>query len=36
MTVSTVNHSYAVVTWPSKPSHMCLRVAANGLIIEHR
>ena len=36
VTISTVNRSYAAVTWPAKLSKACLRVAANGVIIEHR
>lgn len=36
VTISTVNHNYAAVTWPSRLSHSCLRVAANGVIVEHR
>lgn len=36
VTVSTVNHNYAAVTWPATLSRACLRVAANGVIIEHR
>jgi hypothetical protein len=36
VTVSTVNHNYAAVTWPRKLSSACMRVAANGVIIEHR
>jgi hypothetical protein len=36
VTISTANHSYAAVTWPKKPSRACTRVAANGVIIEHR
>lgn len=36
VTISTVNHDYAAVTWPKKLSRACLRVAANGVIIEHR
>ena len=36
VTISTVNHNYAAVTWPEKLSRACLRVAANGVIIEHR
>jgi hypothetical protein len=33
--ISTVNHDYASATWPAKLSSACMRVAANGLIIEH-
>jgi len=36
VTISTVNSRYATVTWPRKLSRACLRVAANGVIIEHR
>jgi hypothetical protein len=36
VTISTVNRGYASVTWPAKLSRACLRVAANGVIIEHR
>lgn len=36
VTISTVNRDYAALTWPSRLSHACLRVAANGVIIEHR
>lgn len=36
VTVSTVNQRYAALTWPSKLSRACMRVAANGVIIEHR
>jgi ribosomal protein S14 len=36
VTISTVNRNYAAVTWPAKLSRACLRVAANGVIIEHR
>lgn len=35
VTISTVNTSYAAVTWPAKLSRACQRVAANGVIIEH-
>jgi hypothetical protein len=34
VTISTVNHNYASVTWPAKLSKACIRVAANGVIIE--
>jgi len=33
--ISTVNSSYATLSWPAKLSKACLRVAANGVIIEH-
>jgi hypothetical protein len=36
VTISTVNQSYASLTWPAKLSKACLRVAANGVIVEHR
>ncbi len=36
VTISTVNTRYATTTWPSHLSHACLRVAANGVIIEHK
>jgi glucose/arabinose dehydrogenase len=36
VTISTVNQSYASATWPAKLSKACQRVAANGVIIEHR
>jgi hypothetical protein len=36
VTISTVNSRYATTTWPSHLSHACLRVAANGVIIEHK
>ena len=36
VTISTVNQSYASLTWPAKLSKACSRVAANGVIIEHR
>jgi hypothetical protein len=36
VTISTVNQRYAELTWPRKLSTACQRVAANGLIIEHR
>ena len=36
VTISTVNQSYATLSWPRKLSSACLRVAANGVIIEHR
>jgi hypothetical protein len=35
VTISTVNHNYAATSWPAKLSHACMRVAANGVIIEH-
>lgn len=36
VTISTVNQTYASLTWPGKLSRACSRVAANGVIIEHR
>ncbi len=36
VTISTVNQSYASLTWPTRLSKACMRVAANGTIIEHR
>ncbi len=36
VTISTLNRTYAAVTWPRKLSSACMRVAANGVIIEHR
>jgi hypothetical protein len=36
VTISTVNRGYAVLAWPAKLSKACLRVAANGVIVEHR
>jgi hypothetical protein len=36
VTISTPNHHYAATTWPAKLSRACMRVAANGVIIEHR
>jgi hypothetical protein len=36
VTISTVNQSYASATWPARLSKACQRVAANGVIIEHR
>jgi hypothetical protein len=36
VTISTVNQNYASATWPAKLSKACQRVAANGVIIEHR
>ena len=36
VTISTVNQRYAELTWPRKLSRACRRVAANGVIIEHR
>ncbi len=35
VTISTANRSYAAATWPAKLSRACMRVAANGVIIEH-
>ncbi len=36
VTISTVDTRYATTTWPSHLSHACLRVAADGVIIEHK
>ena len=36
VTVSTVNQSYAALTWPAKLSQTCVKVAANGTVIERR
>jgi hypothetical protein len=36
VTISTANHHYGATTWPAKLSRACTRVAANGVIIEHR
>src|SRR5579872_2159163 len=36
VTISTVSQSYAKLAWPSKLSAACAKVAANGVIIEHR
>ena len=36
VTISTVNQQYAATTWPRKLSRACQRVAANGVIIEHK
>jgi hypothetical protein len=35
VTVSTVNTSFAATSWPKKLSSACLKVAANGVIVEH-
>lgn len=35
VTISTANENYAATTWPAKLSRACMRVAANGVIIEH-
>lgn len=36
VTISTVDRSYAALTWPASLSRACSRVAANGVILEHR
>ncbi|HSC04477.1 MAG TPA: hypothetical protein VLC49_14200 [Solirubrobacteraceae bacterium] len=36
VTISTANQRYAKLNWPRKLSSACKRVAANGVIIEHR
>lgn len=33
VTISTVNRSYASLTWPAKLSAPCERVAANGVVL---
>jgi hypothetical protein len=35
VTISTVNQEYAALAWPRKLSRACMKVAANGVIIEH-
>ncbi len=35
VTISSVNQEYAALTWPRKLSRACMKVAANGVIIEH-
>lgn len=35
VTVSTVNSTYAALTWPAKLTKACAAVAAKGTIIEH-
>jgi hypothetical protein len=34
--VSTVDHSWAATSWPSRLSRSCQRVAANGMVILHK
>jgi hypothetical protein len=36
VTISTVNQRYAALTWRKHLSRACMRVAANGVIVEHR
>jgi hypothetical protein len=36
VTISTLSQRYAALTWPKRLSRGCVRVAANGVIIEHR
>jgi ribosomal protein S14 len=36
VTLSTVNRRYGVLAWPTKLSSACRRVAANGVIVEHK
>jgi hypothetical protein len=36
VTISTVDQHYAKLAWPKKLSRACERVAADGVIIEHR
>jgi hypothetical protein len=35
VTISTVNRSYASLSWPAKLSASCMRVAANGVALMH-
>jgi hypothetical protein len=35
VTVSTVNRSYASLSWPAKLSASCEKVAANGIVLMH-
>jgi hypothetical protein len=35
VTVSTVNNTYAALSWPAKLTKACAAVAAKGVIIEH-
>jgi hypothetical protein len=35
VTISTVNSTWAALTWPEHLSTACRKVAANGVIIEH-
>jgi hypothetical protein len=36
VTISTVNRSYASLSWPAQLSRSCERVAADGLVLMHR
>ncbi len=36
VTISTVNQRFAALSWPARLSSACLRVAANGVVMEHR
>jgi len=36
VSISTVNQRYASLAWPRKLSRACQKVAANGVILEHR
>ena len=36
VTISTVEKTYATLAWPRELSSACLRVAATGVIVEHR
>jgi hypothetical protein len=36
VTVSTVNQRYAALRWPKRLSRACMKVAANGVIVEYR
>jgi hypothetical protein len=35
VTISTVNRSYASLSWPAQLSKSCERVAANGVVLMH-
>jgi hypothetical protein len=36
VTISTVNRSYASLSWPAKLSKACERIAANGVVLAHK
>jgi hypothetical protein len=36
VTISTVNRSYASLSWPAQMSRSCERVAANGVVLLHQ
>jgi hypothetical protein len=36
VTISTVDRSYASLSWPPKLSASCKRVAANGVVLMHK